>query len=707
MPWPTPQDYNEAVQNPQLNIDDPELRAGTPELTPLGLPRAITGGFASVYRLQSGGRDWAVRCFLREVPDQQERYAAIGRHLAAAKLPYTVGFAFLPEGIRVGGRPYPLLKMEWVQGEALDRWIERHLGDPAALRGLADRWVVMLRALRKAGVAHGDLQHGNILVVNDELRLIDYDGMYVPALAGRPGTEVGHRNYQHPRRAESDFGPGCDAFAAWTIFLSLRALGVEPGLWQRLGAGDEHLLLRREDYERPANSASLQALDGLADPDFHALITRFRALLALDVANLPPLDGTDTPANPARRAATTRRRGVRTSTAVVSRPPAPVTGAAAWLTDHLTPAAPVAVAASYMPERVLGGLCAGTLLGLAIAAVAGLLALSLVAPVGGGVAALFLLTLGLRYLASPLLPRRLAAQGRVWRVELRLAWLGLGLGQIDRWLARIDGREARELDGLNARRQEVAREAREAIGALDQGLKRFTVERQLLKQAEEEALAQALRDLRHRSAADHLAGYPVLTAAIPGLGPQLKLRLLTAGVRTAAQIRDVRVSHAPSGNAGGEVVQIEVPGRGFVQINGLGRKKAHALLAWRQLLETQSAAALPEALPAAEEAAIRLRYHTRQQALERRESAATRAAERRKETLRQQLRDRRAALDRDAAIVRDHAAEGRQQAEPRLADRQAQIATAHLALALARRDLAAYDEVRFALYVKRVLFFSR
>jgi len=139
MSWPPPQDYNEAIQNPQLNFTDPELRAGVPEMTPLGLPRAITGGFASVYRLRCGGRDWAVRCFLRAVPDQQERYAAIGRHLAAAKLPYTVGFAFQPGGIKVGGRAYPLLKMEWVDGEPLERWIEDHLGDPAALRALAER----------------------------------------------------------------------------------------------------------------------------------------------------------------------------------------------------------------------------------------------------------------------------------------------------------------------------------------------------------------------------------------------------------------------------------------------------------------------------------------------------------------------------------------------------------------------------------------
>jgi hypothetical protein len=184
-PWPTPQDYNEALQNLALNCADPDLRGGAPDLTPLGLPRAITGGFASVYQVRDGRHDWAVRCFLRDVPDQAARYAAIGQRLASANLPYTIRFDFLPTGIRIRGQWRPILKMEWVAGETLDCWIARQLREPAALRHLADRWLALLGALRRAGVAHGDLQHGNVLVAGDNLRLIDYDGMFVPGPAPR------------------------------------------------------------------------------------------------------------------------------------------------------------------------------------------------------------------------------------------------------------------------------------------------------------------------------------------------------------------------------------------------------------------------------------------------------------------------------------------------------------------------------------------
>src|SRR5262245_36168789 len=125
MAWPTPQDYQEAIQNPQVNLGDAELRAGRVALDALGLPRPISGNFASVYRVACGPNTWAVRCFLHPVTDQQQRYAEISRQLRASRLPYTVGFAYLPEGVRVRGQWYPVLKMEWVQGTPLHEYVRQ------------------------------------------------------------------------------------------------------------------------------------------------------------------------------------------------------------------------------------------------------------------------------------------------------------------------------------------------------------------------------------------------------------------------------------------------------------------------------------------------------------------------------------------------------------------------------------------------------
>lgn len=291
MPWPTPQDYNEAIQNPQLSFSDPELQGGKPELTPLGLPRPITGGFASVYRMHCGQRDWAVRCFLREFADQQQRYEAISKHLITVKLPYTIGFHFLSRGIKIRGQWYPILKMEWVQGELLNEYIKRNLGNSSTLLNLANRWITMVKALQQATIAHGDLQHGNILVVNGDFRLIDYDGMFVPALTGQSSHEVGHRNYQHPFRTESDFGLYLDHFAAWVIYVSLISLSVDPGLWHRVGAGEEFLLFQEEDFKQPDSSSAFALLTRHADARIQSLISVFRSLIYLSLQQIPDLDG--------------------------------------------------------------------------------------------------------------------------------------------------------------------------------------------------------------------------------------------------------------------------------------------------------------------------------------------------------------------------------------------------------------------------------
>jgi hypothetical protein len=284
--WPTPQDYNEALQSPRLSFEDADLQSGTPEVTPLGLPRPITGGFASVYSVRSGGRRWAVRCFLRDFPDHQERYAEIGRHLAAVSLPYTVGFQFLERGIRVRGHWYPVLKMEWIEGATFQETIEANVQNPIALVDFAERWLKMLGALKKQGIAHGDLQHGNVLIAGGDFRLIDYDGMFVPSFAGKTSREVGHRNYQHPARTENDFGPHLDNFSGWAVYITLIALSIDASLWSRFGCGEEHLLFRKDDFEEPRYSRLFRHLHHLKDDRIQKYLPLFRSYLGMSLSSI-------------------------------------------------------------------------------------------------------------------------------------------------------------------------------------------------------------------------------------------------------------------------------------------------------------------------------------------------------------------------------------------------------------------------------------
>src|SRR4051794_24081710 len=121
-PWPSLLDYNEAMQNPGFCFEDPVLRQGqvVDELAGMPRPRGV-GAFGAVYQLRCPGDVIrAVKCFTRQVPGLHERYQAIGAYLKHARLGFTVGFRYLDRGIRVRGRWYPALEMDWVEGATLN-----------------------------------------------------------------------------------------------------------------------------------------------------------------------------------------------------------------------------------------------------------------------------------------------------------------------------------------------------------------------------------------------------------------------------------------------------------------------------------------------------------------------------------------------------------------------------------------------------------
>ena len=265
--YPTPSAYQEAIQFPDDAFRDPELQAAYPDENALGLPQPITGNFAAVFPMNAHrGPRWAVKCFLTDVPDQQARYAAIADHLSATDRSYMIDFDYQPEGIRVDGMAYPILKMEWAEGIPLNRFVADHLDAPDTLARLVDAWEELLGALEEAEVAHGDVQHGNVLVQERDgrvdLTLVDYDAMVVPGLDSGTHPEVGHRNYQHPDRTERDVGFYLDRFPGLVIVTALRACIVQPALWDRFDTG-ENLLFRDADFYDPDASVLFDTLAGI------------------------------------------------------------------------------------------------------------------------------------------------------------------------------------------------------------------------------------------------------------------------------------------------------------------------------------------------------------------------------------------------------------------------------------------------------------
>ncbi|HEV2672790.1 MAG TPA: hypothetical protein VGU74_16990 [Gemmatimonadales bacterium] len=292
--WPDLTEYHEAVQHPQKAFADGGLRAVTLELDRFGMPKPATGANAVVYKgIKPGGffsfrKTWAIRCFLRPISDHAERYEAISRHLHKVSLRYDVEFRFLKQGIQIGSKWFPIVKMQWAEGDLLHSHIEKQLRFPWLLANLRAKWVNLVRDLEAARVAHGDLQQGNILVRGGAFQLVDYDGMWVPQLKGRHATEIGHRAYQHPERSEQDYGPELDRFSALVIYVSLAALEKDASLWERFHTGD-NLIFVREDFQQVGRSEIWQQLRRIGSAQIDQLAAAMAAMLQqppMKVSNL-------------------------------------------------------------------------------------------------------------------------------------------------------------------------------------------------------------------------------------------------------------------------------------------------------------------------------------------------------------------------------------------------------------------------------------
>ena len=294
MAWPGIAEFSSAIQNPVRCFADPELSSG--ELAVYdrggraGMPVVSAGNFAAVYRVSNQGRSFAVRCFTRAVNDQHARYGQLDTFLRATLPPAFVEFEYLEQGILVAGDWYPLVKMEWVNGEPMNKFVESNLNTPNSLQIVAARWRGLLSALGSLNIAHNDLQHGNVMVQQDRsLRLVDYDAMFLPQYAGQASPENGHQHFQHPLKTSQNYNESVDNFPALVIYVSLLALAADPGLWNRF-YNDDNLLLRRVDYGDPANSQCFQALKSSQDDTVRYLTAYLEQCCSFQVEAVPNLE---------------------------------------------------------------------------------------------------------------------------------------------------------------------------------------------------------------------------------------------------------------------------------------------------------------------------------------------------------------------------------------------------------------------------------
>ena len=285
MQYPLISEYVKAIQDAGDNLD--KLSYLTPVLDDHGEPYRSSGAFAVVFKMldKSTGKYYALKCFTEEQEGRADAYRQIADELDMVDSPYITSVKYMEKELFVDCQceedEFPVLLMDWVEGETMEAYIAANYHNQSAMSLLCYRFGKMAAWLRSQSFAHGDIKPDNIIIRPDgSLTLVDYDGMFVSSMKGCKSPTIGTKNFSHPLRTVDDFDETIDDFSLASIALSLKAISMKPTLLDIYGASDR-LLFSENDYRNPSNSKVISALQELmCDKDFCTLYSLFMLALA-------------------------------------------------------------------------------------------------------------------------------------------------------------------------------------------------------------------------------------------------------------------------------------------------------------------------------------------------------------------------------------------------------------------------------------------
>ena len=285
MQYPLISEYVKAIQDAGDNLE--QLAHLTPVLDDHGEPYRSSGAFAVVFKMQDKrtGKYYALKCFTEEQEGRAEAYRQIADELDLLDSPYITSVKYMEKELFVDSQceedEFPVLLMDWVDGETMEAYIAANYRNQSAMLMLSYRFGKMAAWLRTQSFSHGDIKPDNIIVRPDgSLTLVDYDGMFVSSMKGSKSPTIGTKDFSHPLRTMDDFDETIDDFSLANIALSLKAISMNSTLLDTYGASDR-LLFSEKDYRTPSNSKVISALQGLmCDKDFCTLYSLFMLALA-------------------------------------------------------------------------------------------------------------------------------------------------------------------------------------------------------------------------------------------------------------------------------------------------------------------------------------------------------------------------------------------------------------------------------------------
>ena len=285
MQYPLISEYVRAIQDASSNLD--KLAHLVPVQDDHGEPYRSSGAFAVVFKMkdEQTGKCYALKCFTEEQEGRAEAYRQIADELNMVDSPYITSVKYMEKELFVDSQceedEFPVLLMDWVEGETMEAYIAANYRIQSAMSMLSYRFGKMAAWLRSQSFAHGDVKPDNIIIRPDgSLTLVDYDGMFVSFMKGCKSPTIGTKDFSHPLRTMDDFDETIDDFSLASIALSLKAISMNSILLDTYGASDR-LLFSEKDYRTPSNSKVISALQGLmCDKDFCTLYSLFMLALA-------------------------------------------------------------------------------------------------------------------------------------------------------------------------------------------------------------------------------------------------------------------------------------------------------------------------------------------------------------------------------------------------------------------------------------------
>ena len=280
MQYPLISEYLAAIQDAHDNLD--KLNHLVPVLDKHGEPYRSSCAFAVVFKMkdEQTGKCYALKCFTEDQEGRAEAYRQIAEELEFVDSPYITSVKYLEKELFVDSNceddEFPVLLMDWIEGETMETYIAENYTDSYEMSMLCYRFCKMAAWLRSQSFAHGDIKPDNIIVRPDgTLTLVDYDGMFVPAMKGQKSPTIGTKDFSHPLRTIDDFDETIDDFSLASIALSLKAISLDSSLLQSYGASDR-LLFSATDYLDLIKSKIFAALLSLlADVEARTLLSMF------------------------------------------------------------------------------------------------------------------------------------------------------------------------------------------------------------------------------------------------------------------------------------------------------------------------------------------------------------------------------------------------------------------------------------------------